>query len=700
MSVFNQSRSRIIKLIILISFIVIIAQLVYLQLVSGNYQRLADENAILKKTIYPPRGIVFDRKKRALLDNKLAYDLMVIPAQVKGLDTAFFCRLMEIDTAEFKKRIIAAIIKNKSFRPSVFESSLSSEKFARLEESLWRLQTGFYIQERPIRSYPYLCGANIVGYIGEIDSAYLKKHAGEGYQSGDYAGMTGIENSYEKALMGQRGVQHLIKDNFNRIKGSYQNGRLDEPAIAGSSLYTGLDIELQQLGEKLMTNKVGAIVAIDPQTGNILALVTAPNYDPSLLTGNQRRKNFSALYQDPKLPLLNRGMSTYYPPGSTFKTLQALVALHEGVITPQTTFSCSGAFYDCGKPMKCLDPGVFKLDGAITHSCNTYFAKVMQLAINNPKYPNLDSSLAQWARYMNAFGLGNKLGVDLPSERSGLIPTPATYDKVYGDGHWNFCTFRSVSIGQGEVLTTPLQMANEMAYLANKGWFITPHIVDSIGGGDKFNLLKKFKEKHYPLEITNDVFEAVHDGMQGVVENGTGRQARVANIVVCGKTGTAENYYKGVQQRDHAIFAAFAPRVNPKIAIAVICENAGMGGSISAPIAGLMIEKYLNDTIAANRKALEERVVGTSLIPARMLQQMKAQDSLAKIKTAAYLLKEEMKRRKDTLQTEEMPDEELFYIFPIKKKPKDSVPGNDINKISFLLPDDRKNKRSSVNLFC
>ncbi|HTD92893.1 MAG TPA: penicillin-binding protein 2 [Chitinophagaceae bacterium] len=692
MSVFNQSRSRIIRLIFTITFIIIVSQLVYLQVVSGKYQRLADENAILKKTVYPPRGIVFDRKRRAILNNTMTYDLMVTPSQLRGLDTTLFCQLMNIDTAEFNKRIITAIIRNRSFRPSVFEASLSEEKYVRLQENLWRLQNGFYIQERPIRSYPYNCGANIVGYIGEVDSNYLKNHSEQGYQSGDYAGMTGMENSYEKALMGERGVQYLIKDNFNRIKGPYENGTLDEPAMAGNSLYTSLDVELQELGEKLMTNKVGAIIAIDPRTGGILAMVSSPTYNPALLTGSERRKNFAALYKNPQLPLLNRTMSTYYPPGSTFKTLQALVALHEGMITPQTSFSCSGAFYGCGKPMRCLDPGVFQLTGAITHSCNTYFANVMQRVINNPKYPDIDSSLRQWARYMNAFGLGHKLGVDLPSERSGSIPTPATYNKVYGEGHWNFCTFRSVSIGQGEVLATPLQVANEMAYLANKGWFITPHVVDSIAGGDKYGLLKSYKEKHFPLEISDEVFEAVHDGMQGVVDNGTGRSAKLADIVICGKTGTAENYYKGVKQKDHAFFAAFAPRSNPRIAIAVICEIAGTGGSISAPIAGLMIEKYLNDTIAASRKPLEERITNTFLIPARMLQQMKSLDSLEKAKAAETIARNQLKELNDTLQTEEAPDEE--WLRQGNKEKKDSS-----RKMSFpgamIQADDPMQKRSA-----
>jgi penicillin-binding protein 2 len=696
MPVFNQSRSRIIRLIFLITFIVIIGQLFYLQVISGKYQRLADENAILKKTVYPPRGLVLDRKKRAILNNTLTYDLMVTPSQVKGIDTFFFCRLMDIDTTEFRSRIVSAIIKNKSFRPSVFEASLSPEKYARIQENLWRFQNGFYVQERPIRSYPYNCGANIFGYIGEVDSAYIKNHSEGGYQSGDYAGMTGIESIYERALMGKRGIQVLLKDNFNRIKGSYENGDLDEEAIAGDNLYSSLDIELQQEGEKLMTNKVGAIVAIDPRTGGILAMVSSPTYNPVYLTGGQRRKHFSELYEDPRLPLINRAVSSYYPPGSTFKTLQALVALHEGVITAQTSFTCTGAFYGCGSPMHCLDPGTFQLESAITHSCNTYFANVMQRVINNPAFPDMDSSLSSWAHYMNAFGLGHRLGVDLPSERSGKIPTPSTYDNVYGHGHWNFCTFRSVSIGQGEVLTTPLQVANEMAYLANKGWYIIPHIVDSIAGGDRFGLLDRFKIKHIPIDIPDTVFEVVHNGMEGVVERGTGTGAKIPGITICGKTGTAENYFKGIKQKDHSFFAAFAPRENPRIAIMVICENAGFGGTWAAPIASLMIEKYLKDTIATDRKPLEDRMIKANLIPARMLQQMKTMDSLQQVKETENALKDYLNRVKDTLQSDDtMTDEEIRAT-----KTRDGPPAKDSQnkkpaKSDIALPG--KQKQPSLN---
>ncbi len=704
MPVFNQSRSRIIRLIFLVTFIVIIAQLFYLQVISGKYQRMADENAILRKTIYPPRGLLFDRKKKVVLSNTVTYDLMVTPALAKGIDTVFFCRLMEIDTVEFRKRIINAIVKNSSQKPSVFEASLVPQKYARIQENLWRFQNGFYIQDRPIRSYPFNAGANILGYLGEVDTNYLKKYAEDGYVSGDYAGMTGIEAKYEKALMGERGVQVLIKDNFGRIQRSYENGAMDKEAVAGNNLYSSLDIELQQLGEKLMNNKVGSIVAIDPKTGGILAMVSSPTYNPALLTGAERRKNFSELYTDPRLPLLNRAVNANYSPGSTFKTLQALVGLHEGVITTNTTFSCSGAFYGCGsaKPMKCLDPGTFSLRSAITHSCNTYFANVMQRIINNPKFPSQDSSLSSWDNYMYAFGLGKRLGVDVPTEQKGNIPTPEDFNKLYGKGHWNYCTYRSVSIGQGEVNATPLQAANEMAYIANKGWFIIPHIVDSIEGGDKFGLLEKYKKKNVPIPIPDSIFEAVHDGMQGVMETGTGRGAKVPGIIVCGKTGTVENYFRGVKQPNHSFFCAFAPRETPRIAIICVVENSGrFGGTYAAPITSLMIEKYLNDTIANNRKALEESMAKTNLIPPLMLQKMRSRDSLQRVKEEEKQLRDDLKNIKDTLQSDDnLTDTEIGTGKTKNNLPsKDGPDKKEIEK-EMLVPDRLKqsasNKKDSI----
>lgn len=694
MPVFNQSRSRIIRLIFGVTFLVIIGQLVNLQLISKKYKQLADDNAILRKVVYPPRGIIFDRRHRPILNNTLTYDLMVTPSQAKGIDTLLFCQLMDIDTAEYRKRIINAIIKNKAFRPSVFESSLTPQKFARIQENLWRFSSGFYIQERPIRMYPYNAAANILGYISEVDTNYLRKHKDEGYQSGDYAGWTGLEWSYEKALMGQRGLQFLIKDNFNRIQGPYEKGAYDVKPVAGSNLFLSLDIELQEEGEKLMSNKVGSIVAINPKTGGVLAMVSSPTYNPNYLTGSDRTRHIRELmYNDPRLPLLNRGINATYSPGSTFKTLQALVGLHEGIITPTTQFSCPGAFYGCGggHPMGCLDPGTFSLQGAITKSCNTYFANVMMRVINNPKFPDSDSSLRNWDRYMYAFGLGHKLGIDLPTEQKGHIPTPVEFDKIYGQDRWNFCNFRSVSIGQGEVNVTPLQVANEMAYIANKGWYYIPHMVDSIEGGDKLGLLDKYREKVHPMDIPDSVFEYVHNGMQGVVDAGTGMGAKIEGITICGKTGTVENYYKGIiKLNNHSFFCAFAPREDPKIAIMCVVENSGrFGGTYAAPIVSLMIEKYLRDTIAANRKPLEERMAGLNLIPAMMLQKMKTRDSLQQVRRDSIL--QARKAMNDTLQSEIVPDDEgpVSGKKNAPAKPADKKPA----KPDMVTPDTNKQRR-------
>jgi len=664
---------------------------------------MANEQGIFRKVIYPNRGILFDRNGRAILRNTVTYDMMVIPSKIRGmhLDTADLCRILQIDSAEFHKRIITSIIRNMSYRPSVFETSLSDEKIARLNESMYKFVPAFYLQERPVRDYPYDAAGNVLGYLSEVDSNFLKRHEGQGYQMGDYAGKTGLERSYERVLMGQRGIEYWKRDNKNRLTGRLDNGKYDTAAVPGQNLHLALDIDLQKMGEHLMENKVGAIVAIDPKTGGVLAMVSSPTYKPSLLTGAARKKHFAKLLFDPRLPLINRAVNAYYSPGSTFKTLQALIGLQEGVITPQTRFLCTGAFYGCGKPMGCLDPGDFNLKGAITVSCNTYFANVMQRCINNPVFGSVDSALKVWDHYMYSFGLGNRLGIDMPSEKSGLIPTPRTYNRMYGEGHWNFCTFKSVSIGQGEVNVTPLQIANEMAYLANRGWYITPHMVDSIDGGDKYHLLDSFKLRHHPLNIPDTIFDAVANGMQGVMESGTGAAAKVPGIIVCGKTGTVENYYKGIKQKDHAIFAAFAPRDNPRIAIAVICENAGFGANSSAPIASLMIEKYLKDSITEpDRKAMIEKVSKLDLMPPRIVEEIRKRDSIAHAKDDNIIIdKEDMKKISDTTGIDD--DDNSDALDKLNKSDQGNPTAKDTNttpkkenikkhSIKAILPDKQK----------
>ena len=682
-------------------FLIIIFQLANLQLFSSKYKLEADNQGTFRKVIYPDRGIVYDRNQKAILQNTTIYDLMVTPGKIKGTDTMALCRILNIDTAEFNKRIINAIIKNKSYRASVFEALLSNEKMAKLNENMYKFVPGYYLQERPVRDYPYDAAGNILGYLGEVDSNILKNPKYEGYQMGDYIGKAGIERSYEKVLMGQRGIELWKRDNKNRLTERIENGKYDTVAIAGQNMHTSLDIDLQAFGERLMENKLGSIVAINPKTGGILAMVSSPGFKPKILTGADRKKHIGELLMNPAMPFLNRAVNASYSPGSTFKTLQALIGLHEGVITTATTFSCGGAYYGCGsaKPMKCLDPGTFYLKTAITHSCNTYFANVMSRVINNPKYPNLDSSTNAWHNYMYAFGLGHKLGVDVPTEISGFLPGADYFNKIYGKDKWNFCTYRSMSIGQGEVTTTPLQVANEMAYIANKGWYIIPHIVDSIEGGDKFGLLEKYKIKKRPIDIPDSIFEAVHDGMQGVVDGGTGQRAKIKGIVICGKTGTVENYYRLVKQKNHSFFAAFAPRDNPKIAIMCVVENSGQGAWFAAPIVSLMIEKYLKDSITDKaRLALIDKMQHTNLIPTRIYSELKRQDSMSHSKDSAYLIaKGYIRIIKDTIGLDETDEEDaLDKIQKDKELIKKEKPGNDStgNKIKpnaqAILPDEKK----------
>ena len=704
MSDYNAIRSRIIRAIFAAAFIVIILQLFNLQVLSNKYGRMADDQAIYRKIIYPSRGFVFGNGGKIILDNTTLYDLVVIPSQVRGVDTNAICRIVGIDTAEFRKRVISAIIKNGRYQPSVFEGLLTNTTYARLNEVMYKIQPGFDLIERPVRKYPYDAAGPLLGYLGEVDSNFLKKHNGEGYRMGDYVGINGIEKTYEKVMMGQRGIQYWQRDNKNRPTIHIENGKYDTAAISGSNLYTSIDIDLQKFGEELMVNKIGSIVAINPKTGSIIAMISGPGYQPARLTGSERRSYFNSLLRDPLRPLLNRSVSAVYSPGSTFKTLNALVGLQEGVITTQTSFYCPGGYMGCGKRMGCLDPGTFSLQAAITHSCNGYFGNVMERIINNKAYPDVDSSLNVWARYMNGFGLGHKLGVDIPSENSGLIPTARYYNRAWGEGKWSFCTFKSVSIGQGEVLSTPLQVANEMAYIANKGWYRIPHVVDSIAGGDKWGLLDKFKEKHSAVTVADSVFEAVHDGMQGVMESGTGRGSKVEGINICGKTGTVENYAPGgvIKRPNHAFFAAFAPREDPQIAIMCVVENSGRyGGTYAAPIVTLMIEKYLRDSITdKTRLGKIEWLKKQNLIPAFVYADFRRQDSMDHRADTAYLVKKGYLRHlNDTLGIEDL-DMEIMDKKEDSKKQSNSVPQREDslpakpalinNSNSPALTDDKK----------
>jgi penicillin-binding protein 2 len=587
--------------------LLIITRLFFLQVVEKKYSKLADANAVLRKVVYPSRGIIFDRKGRSILSNDAIYDLMVTPINVKNIDTAYMCNILQIDHEEFRKRINTAIIKNGSRRISTFASLLSPEMYGRLQESMYMFQPGFELVQRQIRSYPFSAAANILGYIGEVSPQMLQKEAYSAYSQGDYLGMTGLERTYESVLMGQRGIQYLVKDNLNRPQGPYEKGEFDTAAIAGKNLRLSLDVDLQVMGEHLMRNKIGSVVAIDPRTGGILAMVSAPTFDPNLLTGSFRARNFSRLFSDTTKPLFNRAIQAGYPPGSSMKPLTALIALDEGVITPSFGFPCYGSYNYCGRPIACTHHNAghaANLRLAIANSCNAYFVHLYRLEVDAPKWGGVKKGHQKWHDYINSFGLGRRLGVDIPGESGGKAIDSAGMNRLYHN-QWNSCSELYVGMGQGQVVATPLQMANAMCIIANHGSYYAPHFVDKIDNDDT-DLLAKYKEKHTVAHLSDTTYRSVIYGMEDVVEKGTGMIARIEGEIVCGKTGTAENNAivngKLTKLKNHSVFIAFAPRDNPRIAIAVIVENAGFGSTYAAPIASLMMEKFLHDTVSVKRK--------------------------------------------------------------------------------------------------
>ncbi|HMO33526.1 MAG TPA: penicillin-binding protein 2 [Lacibacter sp.] len=635
MAVFNQSRQFTIQLIFIAVFSIMLVRLLTLQVFTSKYTRLANEQAVLRKVVYPSRGIIFDRNGKAILDNVTMYDLMVTPSQVRGVDTFQLCRILNIDTAEFKKRILTAIIKNSRNRPSVFESLLTPDKYARINENLFRFQPAFFLQERPVRSYPYRAAAHIMGYVGEVDSAMLRR-SNFFYQMGDFAGRSGLESYYERILMGQRGIQYLQRDNFNRPIGPYEGGAFDTPSVAGRHLNTYIDIDVQVLAEQLLQGKVGSVVAIEPKTGGIIAMASTPGYDPNELTGPDARRNFSRLFLDPASPMLNRGMQGVYPPGSTFKPLGALVALDEGLMLPSFGFSCFGRYTPCGRPA-CTHSNAghaANLKLSIANSCNSYYAHVFRMAIDNRSLGGVEQGLMKWKEYMSGFGLGHRLGIDLPGEYAGYIPDTARYNRVFRKGGWNSCTIASLGIGQGEIQATPLQMANAMCLIANRGWYYTPHFVRSVDNETpQDTILNKFRQKITPLHIPDSAYQAVIDGMEMVVTNGTARNARIEGYTVCAKTGTVENYFRNKKQQNHSFFVAFAPKEDPQIAVCVVVENAGYGSTWAAPIASLLMEKYLTDSIAGPRRQAEvERIRKVTITPARIQYELRRRDSINRVR--------------------------------------------------------------------
>ncbi len=590
------------------SSLLFLIQLVSLQIFNQNYSELSLNNALEKRPVYPTRGLIYDRNGTLLVANQPVYDLMVIPENTISFDTLELISFLEIS----KEELIGILYKARRFsskRPSVVSRQISKEKQALFKEKIWKY-TGFYFQKKTIRDYSFPIASNILGYTSEINPTELKNKTD--YDLGEMIGRQGIEKAYEDVLRGRKGFQFFQKDRFNRIIGSYEEGSFDTAPEAANNLTLTIDAELQSYGASLMQNKRGGIVAIEPSSGEVLALVTAPSYDPNLLLGSGRSENFRALANDTLAkPLFDRGLQAEYSPGSPFKTLNALIALQENVISPSTQFSCNqGHFYARGAFMKCHCPiGTSNnLLKGIYNSCNSFFAKTYRRIIE--KDSTAAAGLDRWRTHLEKFGLGNYLGYDLPIGKRGFIPSSSYYDRWYSKGSWGPTTVISNAIWQGEILTTPIQMANFTAAIANRGFYVKPHFTTPKDQAIKDSLYIK----NYTL-IEARHFETVIEGMHQVVERGTARIAKIPGIEVCGKTGTAENFIRlngeKTQLTDHSIFVAFAPKENPKIALAVFVENGYWGGRWAAPIASLMIEKYLKGKV--KRTWLENRMLNGSL---------------------------------------------------------------------------------------
>jgi penicillin-binding protein 2 len=589
-------RRFIITVIFLSVGIIFLLRLFYIQVINQSYKLSANNNVLRSITEYPARGVLYDRNGKLLVYNQPVYDLMIIPKQVHMQDTAEFCSLLSISRNDYINKFIKA--KNYSrVKPSIFEKQLSPETYATLQEKLYKY-TGFYVQSRTLRKYLSPVSAQLFGYVGEVDSGIIAKNPY--YREGDYIGKSGIEQSYENVLRGKRGTRIVMMDALNREKGSFENGKYDSVAVSGDNLTLTLDAELQEYGELLMQNKTGGIVAIDPQTGEILACISTPTYDPNLLVGRERTKNYANLLLDRSKPLFNRALMAYYPPGSTFKLINDLIGLQEHTLSLSTSYYCDGGYHMGNRTVKCDERhNWLSLTDAIMHSCNTYHCYVFRNIIDQNKFATTEDGFVNWRNHVLTFGIGKRLYSDLPQELKGNVPTVEYYDKYFGKGKWKSSTIVSLSIGQGELGITPLQMANTMCIISNKGYFYVPHIVKKINS--KQNPDTAFYKKNF-TDIDIDYYEMIIEGMAKVVESGTAAGSKIEGIDICGKTGTAQNPHG----KDHSLFVGYAPRENPKIAIGVMVENGGWGASWAAPIASLMIEKYLNRTVL--RAELEKRM--------------------------------------------------------------------------------------------
>lgn len=590
--------------------LIIIGKLFSIQILDDSYKMAAENNSLVYNTIYPTRGIIHDRNGKILVGNKMSYDLMVTPREVKAFDTLEFCKILDV-SEEFVKEKMNEYKKFRSkigWRTVVMIKQMPQETYMRFAEVEYKFP-GFRGQSRTIRDYPYNAGGNLLGYVSEVDAAYIKKHEGE-YMAGDYAGKTGIEAARERDLRGEKGYNIMVRDSRNKIMSGFNDGQMDKEAVPGKDITTTIDAELQHYGQMLMARKVGSLIAIEPSTGEILAMVSSPGIDVEQLA--DIGKHYSDIVSDPLKPMFNRTVQASYPPGSIFKLVNGLIGLQEGVFTPGTHYSCKLGYHFGRNKLGCHPhKSPIDFEESIMMSCNAYYCYVFRDLIENGKNGNVAQSLDKWNEYVKSFGFGKKLGSDFPSELGGYIPDSKLYNKFYGKGRWKATTIISLSIGQGEIGCTPLHMANMCAIMANRGWYRTPHIIKD---SEHVKIDDRFHEKHYTMvdtthfrRVVNGMYRAVNSGFGS---GGTASIAAVPGLEICGKTGTAQNPHGD----DHSVFICFAPKDNPKIAVAAFVENGGFGATWAAPIASLLTEKYLTGEIRPERKYLEDRVLDGNLL--------------------------------------------------------------------------------------
>ncbi|MFC3559737.1 penicillin-binding protein 2 [Pedobacter jamesrossensis] len=601
------NRKYVIQGLFIVIVLILLAKLFYIQIVSDKFFVAAESNVLKKKFKYPARGAILDRHNKVIVQNEPVYDLMVIPNEVKPFDTLALANALEISFEDVRKNLKKARGKS-NYQSTPFSKQISVQSYARLQEIMYRFP-GFSTQDRTIRHYPDSVAGQLFGYVKEVSQVDIDKSEGY-YRSGDYIGKSGLERSYENVLRGERGVVNTVYDAKNTPQGSYADGKYDINAVSGERLISGIDIEVQKLGEELMQNKVGAVVAIEPSSGEIIAMVSSPGYDPNLLVGKSQGNNYMDLIGNPYRPSMVRPIQGYYPPGSSFKPIDALIGLQEGVIDPNMTFNCPGYYMAGNHKVKCEHvDGNISMRRGIARSCNTYFCHVFQKLITKNGMKNQRQTYQEWRDKVAKFGFGTKLDIDLPFEKKGYFYNADHYDKIYGK-RWGYTTVISQAIGQGEITATPLQIANAMAIIANRGYYIRPHLIKAIG--DKMLVKKEYVTKNY-VGVDAKYFEPVIDGMQDAVNSpwGTAVLSRIPDILMCGKTGTVQNS----RGKNHSVFIGFAPRDNPKIAIAVIVENAGFGSTYAAPIASYMVEKYIQGKVTGARVAQVEWMKKQNLLP-------------------------------------------------------------------------------------